>query len=116
MLSPITLDQIYEEFAFTPTLRWKWFPWNDYVYTNLRFGPLGISYVTAIPTIEFKHSLNGKDSQLLNALVWEITLAPSVESKWETFLRIHHRSGIYGHVNGADSGANWVSVGLRTGF
>lgn len=109
-------DQSYEEFAFTPTFRWKWFPWNDYVYTNLRIGPFGVSYATQIPNLELEYSVNHRDSKVLNAFVYELTFAPSRDSAWEAVFKIHHRSGIYGRINGADSGANWVALGLREHF
>jgi hypothetical protein len=44
----------------------------------------------------------------------ELTFAPSKESPWEAFFRIHHRFGVFGLINGVDGGSNSVTVGWRS--
>lgn len=108
--------QQYGEFVVVPELRWKWFPWNNYLYTNFRIGPLGASYDTSISRLEASETKGGRTSQFLNALAEEVTFAPSASSKWEVFVRIQHRSGMYGRIDGVDGGTNYVTAGWRTGF
>jgi hypothetical protein len=106
--------QQYGEFVVVPGLRWKWFPWNNYVYTNFRIGPIGASYDTSISRLEASESKGGRTSQFLSALEEEVTFAPSANSAWEVFVRIHHRSGMYGRIDGVDGGTNYVTAGWRT--
>jgi len=108
--------QEFAEFVVVPGVRWKWFPWNDYIYTNLRVGPVGVSYDTSISRVEAAETKGGRTSQFLSALEEEVTFAPSASSKWEVFVRIHHRSGIYGRIDGVNGGTNYVTAGWRTGF
>ncbi len=101
------------EVDLAPVARWKQFPWNEYLYTNLRVGPLGTSYVNSISSWEQENSDNGRGSRFLNFLVSELTFAPAADSTWESLITIHHRSGIYGLINGVEGGSNYISVGLR---
>jgi hypothetical protein len=105
--------QSYQEFAIGPAFRWKWFPWNDYVYTNLRVVPIGFSYTTALSQWEALQTGLGHTAHVLNFLVAELTFAPGSTSKWESFLRVHHRSGIGGLVSNVVGGSNYVSIGAR---
>jgi len=99
-----------------PELRWKWFPWNDFIYTNARIGPLGVSYTTGLSRLEASDCANEHTSKFLNLDVAEWTFAPSAESSWEVFLRNQHRSGIFGLINGVNGGSNYVNAGFRMSF
>lgn len=101
------------DFGVVPMFRWKSFPWNDYLYTNLRAGPFGASYTTGISNFERFNSGNRKGSQFLNFLVPELTFSSGPDANWEAFIRVHHRSGIYGLINGVYGGSNYVSLGYR---
>ncbi len=101
------------EFYLAPILRWKAFPWNDYVYTTFRLGLVGASYTTSVSAWERSNATNGKGSRYLNYLLLEGTFAPSATSPVEAFVRLHHRSGIYGLIGGVRGGSNYVGVGLR---
>jgi hypothetical protein len=105
--------QSFGEFAAIPTVRWSWFPWNRYVYTTTRTGVLGPSWTTSKSTDEAMESVGHKTSNYLNFLVREWTFAPAEDSTWEAFLRIHHRSGIWGLINGVNGGTNYVTLGVR---
>jgi hypothetical protein len=109
-------SQSFQEFDIGPAFRWKWFPWNDYLYTNLRLIPFGFSYNNALSQWEALQTELGQTAHVLNFLVAELTFAPSPASKWEAFVRVHHRSGINGLVNGVTGGANYVSTGARVSF
>jgi hypothetical protein len=103
------------ELAVLPMLRWKAFPWNHLVYTNFRFG-LGVSYVSDVSPWEKQNSGNGRGSRLLPFMVPEITFSSGPDSMGEAFLRVHHRSGGWGIINGVSGGSNYVSVGYRSRF
>lgn len=101
------------EFNLIPMARWTWLPWNNFVYTNIRLGLLGASYTTGVSDWEKLNTSNHTGSRYLNFLVTEITFAPSRKSSFETFIRVHHRSGIFGLINGVHGGSNYVATGLR---
>ncbi len=101
------------EFDLIPMARWKYFPWNDYIYTNFRLGLFGASYVTGVSGFErdFDSGLHG--NRFLNLLIPELTFSPSKEAPFEVFVRVHHRSGIFGAINGVHGGSNYISTGMR---
>lgn len=104
-------DSLWEVNA-AAMLRYDGFPWNHIVYTTLGYAPFGFSYVTSIPVQE--NTPNGRaTSKFLNFMVPEITLAPPRNPNVEFLLRIHHRSGIFGLMNGVTGASNVVSVGMR---
>ncbi len=72
----------------------------------------GLSYATEIPEIE--DDRNTAESQLLYylALEGEYTFA----DHWSVALRLHHRSGVWGLVNGAVGGSNAYLLGARYRF
>lgn len=106
----------YAEFRVTPTFRWKWFPWNNYVYTNLRVGPFGLSYATKVSDLERTQVENYHSAKLLNSTIVEWTFAPSENSPWEAFWRIDHRCGVWGTFDGVVGGTNYMTVGFRASF
>jgi len=101
------------EFTLEPTARWKYFPWNDYIYTNFRLGLAGISYNTSVPEWEKRQvGYYGHTSRFLSFLVPEFTFSPSKDAPFEVFVRVHHRSGIYGVII-KDQSSNYISGGIR---
>lgn len=100
------------DFGFLPMLRWKSLPWNDYLYTNIRLGLFGYSYATGISPFE-RNKGDKQGSHLLNFLVPELTFSSGPDASWETFVRIHHRSGVGGIYHGVWGGSNYLSVGFR---
>lgn len=54
-----------------------------------------------------------KSSQYLNYLMFEIGFNLPTSQPIETFLRIHHRSGIFGLMCPPTCGSNFVSYGVR---
>lgn len=104
------------EVGLLPMVRWKAFPWNDYLYTNVRLGLTGPSYVSEISPWEISKSGNRVGSKFLNFLVPEITFSSGPDASWEAFVRVHHRSGAYGTINGVVGGSNYVSTGYRQRF
>jgi hypothetical protein len=104
-------DQV--EFDLIPMTRWKYFPWNDYLYTNFRLGLIGASYVTGVSDFERQFDSSGHSARFLNFLVPEFTFAPSAASAFEVFVRVHHRSGIYGLIDHVYGASNYVAGGIR---
>lgn len=116
LASNITLRQgsnqnrpIYE---FDPYLMFRFtsFPWNQYVTTSLVIGE-GVSYVTAIPSLEQKD--NVKTKRLLNYLMFEATFSHPSYPEWQLLTRIHHRSGAFGLYQAGNTGSNDIAIGLR---
>jgi len=101
------------ELDLLPMLRWKLFPWNRWVYTNLRLGLLGVSYASGISSYERQSSKNDRGSKFLNLVIPELTFAPSASSSTEFFVRVHHRSGIFGVIDGTHGGSSYVAAGFR---
>ena len=104
------------EFGALPQLRWKWFPWNNFLYTTCRWGPTGISYTTGRSPVEASDTTHDRTSRFLNLDVFEWTFSPGEQSRWEAFIRNQHRSGVYGLINGVSGGSNWVNIGVRVHF
>lgn len=104
-----------QEVAVAPVLRWSGFPWNDTLQTDVRFGPLGISYTSAIGPME--RGVNDQGSQVLNFLVFEVAVSPPQHREHEVFLRLHHRCAIYDLINtyGAN-GEDFLALGYRYKF
>ena len=101
------------EVVLAPFLRWTAFPWNQHLYTNARLGILGASYITGVSAWERQNSGNDKGSNFLQFGSLEATFARSERSPGEFFIRVHHRSGIFGLINGVGGGSNYLSCGFR---
>lgn len=95
------------------SFRWHWFPWNRFLQTSLAFGE-GFSFATGYPSSEAV-SQNIR-SKFLNALLTEVAFALPRHSDWSLIARLHHRSGIYGTINGVNGGSNYVTFGLMKRF
>ena len=103
------------EVAVAPVLRWSGFPWNHVLQTDLRLGPLGISYTPSVSPLE--RDSGGRGSQFLNFLMIETAFSQPGNKQHEVFLRLHHRCTIYDLIN--DYGANgedFFGIGYRRYF
>lgn len=94
-------------------LRWLLFPWDDFVDTSFAIGE-GISLASKEPGVEV-HRL-GKTSRFLNYLIVDIAFQVPGRPHWSLFARFHHRSGIFGLINGVSGGSNIVGAGVRYSF
>jgi len=101
------------ELDLIPMLRWKQLPWNEWVYTNIRLGLLGLSYTSGISGYERQSSDDGRGSRFLNLVIPELTFARNAHASTELFLRAQHRSGIYGVINGTHGGSSYYAAGVR---
>ncbi len=74
----------------------------------------GLSYASTTPRIETDNSET--TARLLNLLLTEFALGMK-KQKTDIFLRIHHRSGIFGLVSGVEKGgSNFLALGVRYYF
>lgn len=106
-------DQTETEVWMALYARWTEFPWNDYVRTTVGIST-GLNYASGISEVERERAQNdGKGSRLLHFLAPEITFAMPDHPDTELVFRFHHRSGIYGLIDGVDGGAQYATVGLR---
>ena len=103
------------EVAVVPVLRWSSFPWKHIVQTDLRLGPVGVSYTSSVSPLE--RGREGKGSQTLSFLVIELAFSSPQKPSEEFFARLHHRCTIYDLLN--DYGANgedFFALGYRHRF
>ncbi len=105
----------HQEFNAALILRWLPFPWDDYLDTSLAIGN-GLSYATRDPEFEIETADDNLTSQTLYYLMLEVVFSLARESKWGVFTRIHHRSSVFGLVDGAFAASNYVCAGIRYRF
>ena len=58
--------------VLAPFVRWTWFPWNRFLYTNVRVGALGLSYTSGVSTWERQNSGNNRGSKFLQIGAMEV--------------------------------------------
>lgn len=104
------------EFSLPVFLRWDDFPWNDSLYTTFGLALIGPSIVTEISDSERRKAHADKGSHFLNTFIPEITLSPPDDRNFAFIARVHHRSGIFGLINGVSGGSSYVSLGVRYRF
>ncbi len=103
------------EIAFAPVLRWSSFPWKDTLQTDLRLGPLGLSYTSKVSALEL--GPEGKGSQTLNFLMIELAFSRPKDKSREVFMRLHHRCAVYDLLNNyGANGEDFLSFGYRVRF
>ena len=108
-LEPLT------EIAIVPVLRWSSFPWNNYLQTDLRLGPLGISHTSKVSSLEL--GTEGKGSRTLNYLMIEMAFSLPQQKSREVFVRLHHRCAIYDLLNNyGANGEDFLAFGYRHRF
>jgi hypothetical protein len=91
------------------TLRWKTFPWNRWLYTNLETG-VGLTYSGQVLEIERERYPDRERSHLEFYWPIQLTLAHPRHPRHQLSLLIHHHSG--GHIF-HKGGANSVGFGYR---
>ena len=103
------------EIAIAPVLRWGGFPWNRYLQTDLRAGPLGVSYTTTVSPLE--RGSDGSGSNILNFLMIELAFSLPQQKENEVFMRLHHRCTIYDLLNNyGANGEDFFTLGYREYF
>jgi hypothetical protein len=107
--------QHHEEVNGSFTLRWLPFIWDKYVDTSFAFGN-GLSYATDEPELEIREGDENKSNQLLYYILVEMAFALPRQPQWDLFVRIHHRSSVFGLIDNITTGSNFVGLGLRYRF
>lgn len=105
--------QEFVELIGSFNLRWHRFPWNNTVLTTMAIGD-GVSYTPVIPTYEIH--LNNSSTYALNYLMFDVTFAHPKYPQLALLLRWHHRSGIFGLIDGVTGGSDFFTVGLKYTF
>lgn len=91
--------------------RWTNFPWNKIIYTTLAVSS-GPNYATGVSDFERRND----GTRLQNFFSPELTFALPDQRDKQLVIRLHHRSGAYGVVSNAGSGATYISGGFRIWF
>ena len=103
------------EIAIAPVLNWSSFPWKETLQTNLRLGPLGLSFTSKVSPLEL--GPDGGGSQTLNFLLIELAFSRPHKPSEEVFLRLHHRCAIYDLLNNhGANGEDFLVFGYRHHF
>jgi hypothetical protein len=95
--------------------RYDGFGWNDTVYTTIALNT-GLSILSETSEFERERAGNGQTSLLLHYLAPEITFADPDNKNLELVFQLHHRSGIFGLIDGVDGGSTFISTGIRMRF
>jgi hypothetical protein len=111
------------EFWGAVNIRWIYFPWNDYLKTSIGLSE-GLSITNEEDTKErllddprvVGNHVVFKGSQFLNFFTPEMAFALPEHDAYELLFRFHHRSGIFGTINGVHAGAQFYTAGLRIHF
>lgn len=86
-------------------------PWSRVFNFSLAVGEGG-SYNGRIPAVETFRK-GQATSRYLNFLSFEGTVGLTQLPHWQATVRIYHRSGIFGLINGVKGGSNILGVGLK---
>lgn len=105
-----TGQQDHTEVAAAAILRWEHFPWDEELDTSFAVGE-GLSWASSVPQRE-KRSDRGS-AQLLNYVLFDVSVSPWKRKRWEGFFRVHHRSGVFGTFSDVYGASNLVGFGIR---
>ena len=97
--------------------RYHGLPWRDRLIITLA-ASTGLSYVDRLPYSEENatHEGDRPKSKLLHYFAPEIAFALPESPQRELFVRLHHRSGVFGAFGGVHGGADVVTLGYRLKF
>jgi hypothetical protein len=107
--------QHHEELNCAFTLRWLPFFWDKYIDTSFAFGN-GLSYATSDPELEIREGDEKKTNRLLYYILVEMAFSLPRQPQWDLFIRIHHRSSVFGLIDNITTGSNFVGLGMRYKF
>jgi hypothetical protein len=95
-------------------LRFDGFPWNKRLRTTVGIST-GLDYLSSLPDAETSPDGEPEEhtSHVLHYLSPEITFALPRYPNQELVVRLHHRSGLFGAINGVSGGSNVVTLGFR---
>jgi hypothetical protein len=101
-------------------LRYDGLPWNNIVYTTIA-ADLGIDVLSEKSDIEASREADSEGrganaSYVLHFFSPEITIADPDNKNVELVLRLQHRSGVFGLIDGITSGSTIITTGIRVRF
>ena len=102
--------QHHQELNGLISIRWRRFPWDDAVDTSFAFGK-GQSLASRHPPLE-NHPDRPPAVRRQSYMLTEFEFSRPGGARAALFLRIHHRSGVYGLVSDS-RGSNFICIGLR---
>lgn len=111
-------DSGQDVFEIAPYImaRWSNFPWSNTIRTTFGLGG-GLSYATPIPSLEKQSTEANPDYEnLMHYMAVEATFALPKHKDWQLVYRLHHRSGVFGLMQGDNSGTTAVEIGIRHYF
>jgi len=111
-------DSGQDVFEIAPYMmaRWSNFPWSNTIRTTFGLGG-GLSYATPIPSLEKQSTDANPDYEnLMHYMAIEATFALPNHKDWQLVYRLHHRSGVFGLMQGDNSGTTAVQIGIRHYF
>jgi len=108
-------DQSHQEVNLSFTLRWLPFPWDQYLDTSFAFGN-GLSYAMEEPELEIREADDNETTRLLYYILVETAFSLPDRPQWDLFIRIHHRSSVFGTFDNTFAASNFVGLGLRYHF
>jgi hypothetical protein len=95
--------------------RYHGFPWDKYVITTIA-ASTGLNWASDVSEVEQERAHDGEGSQLMHYFAPEVTFALPSAPNSQLFLRMHHRSGVFGLVSDAWGGAQYGTIGVRIWF
>ncbi len=102
------------EIGVVPVFRWSGFPWNNFIQTDLRFGPVGLSWTSSLSPLE-RNSKGG--SQWLNLLIVDLGFSLPGNKESEIFIRLQHRCSLFNIMNDyGTNGEDFLALGFRRNF
>jgi hypothetical protein len=106
--------QNYEEFVLAVFLRYRTFPWDNFIDTSFAIGE-GLSLTSKTPERESQRD-DSESQPLLNYLAIELAFSIPKYPKASIVYRIHHRSGAFGLFGGVKGASDFYMLGLRYNF
>ncbi len=109
------IDEGGVEIALPVTFVFDDFPWRDRLPMRLRLA-IGPSFSSEISPTEKRKDDDNQGSKFLNMFNPEIEIGWPGAPDWTAFFRLHHRSGIFGLIDGVTGGSTYLTAGIRHRF
>lgn len=104
-------EQRFHEFCGLALLRYQT-GWPREGRLSLAVGD-GVSYATAMAEYEAER---GEATRALNFMILEAEYGHAAMGPWSLVARLHHRSAVFGLIDGAETDSNFYTLGLRYRF
>ncbi|WP_291295264.1 hypothetical protein [Elioraea sp.] len=95
-------------------VRFDGFPWRERLRTTVALST-GLNWISSLPEAEAGTPAQPEQntSSVLHYFSPEISFSLPQYEQYAVVLRYHHRSGVFGAINGVEDGSNIISLGLR---